>query len=77
MTFYSDPKLQLEHERNLALGKIADAIYSLEGNKHNMILKNETIEVVENFIAYQLQNKVISPEMVMAIAELMKAASTL
>lgn len=29
MKFYSDPKLQLEHERNLALGKIADAIYKL------------------------------------------------
>lgn len=77
MKFYSDPKLQLEHERNLALGKIADAIYSLERSKRNMILGINTKEVVENFIREQLQNKAISPEMVAAIAELMKAASTL
>lgn len=75
MKFYSDPKLQLEHERNLALGKIADAING--GGRRNMILGINTKEVVENFIKEQLQNKDIRPEMVAAIAELMKAASTL
>ena len=38
-----------------------------------MILKNETIEVVENFIAEQLQDKSIIPEMVAAIARLIEA----
>lgn len=77
MKFYSDPKLRLEHERNLALGKIADAIYSLERNKRNMILKNEMIEAAEEFIIKHLRHRAISPETVTAIAELMKAASTL
>lgn len=80
MKFYSDPKLQLEHERNLALGKIADAINgegkqnaSNRRRRRNMILGINTKEAVENFIKEQLQNKDISPEMVAAIAELMKA----
>lgn len=84
MKFYSDPKLQLEHERNLALGKIADAIngegrqnVSNRRRRRNMILGINTKEAVENFIKEQLQNKDISPEMVAAIAELMKAASAL
>ena len=38
-----------------------------------MILKNETIEAVEDFIREQLQNKAISPEMVAAIARLIGA----
>ncbi|MDY3750895.1 hypothetical protein [Christensenella minuta] len=38
-----------------------------------MILKNETIEAVENFIAEQLQDKSISSDMVAAIAELIEA----
>ena len=38
-----------------------------------MILKNKTIEAVENFIAEQLQDKSISPEMVAAIARLIEA----
>ena len=38
-----------------------------------MILKQETMEVVENFIAEQLQDKSISPEMVAAIARLIEA----
>lgn len=42
-----------------------------------MILGINTKEAVENFIKEQLQNKDISPEMVAAIAELMKAASAL
>lgn len=81
---FTHPKLRLEHERNLALGKIADAIngegrqnVSNRRRRRNMILGINTKEAVENFIKEQLQNKDISPEMVAAIAELMKAASTL
>jgi len=38
-----------------------------------MILKKETEDVIENFIAKQLGEKNISPDMVAAIAELIRA----
>lgn len=38
-----------------------------------MIFKKETEEIIENFIAEQLQDKSISSDMVAAIAELIEA----
>ena len=39
---------------------------------NKMIFKKETEEIIENFIAEQLQDKTISPEMVAAIARLIE-----
>ena len=56
MKFYSDPKLQLEHERNLALGKIADAIYTLaqaqcleEADRYHETVRRPTSNSEEGF----------------------------